>query len=123
MPRLTIAVDITASASTPGTRKSTGLASVVFTESTSVKNTRTPSGITSVTSRLSLRRTVSSSSILVCAVSARTLTPLPSPVSRRKTSSSDCVPAPELAQEHALRRGATPASAATIVGVAGDSIT
>ena len=37
---------ITASESTPGTRKSTGSSSVVFTASTLVKKTSTPSGIT-----------------------------------------------------------------------------
>src|SRR5215470_13164402 len=73
MPRLTIALDITASASTPGTRKSSGCASVVFTASTWLKNTSTPSGIASVTSRLSARRTVSSSSMRVWATSARDL--------------------------------------------------
>src|SRR5689334_4325159 len=67
MPRLTIALDITASASTPGTRKSTGSLYDVLTASTDEKNTRIPSGITSVTSRLSPRRTVSSISMRVCA--------------------------------------------------------
>ena len=41
-PRLTIAVDITASASTPGTRKSTGSLKSVVTASTLEKNTRIP---------------------------------------------------------------------------------
>ena len=67
MPRLTIALDITASASTPGTRKSTGSLYVVLTASTVEKNTRIPSGITNVTSRLSPRRTVSSISMRVWA--------------------------------------------------------
>src|SRR5262245_31282928 len=74
MPRLTIALDITASASTPGTRKSTGCGSVVFTASTLVKNTRMPSGIASVTTRLSPRRSVRSNSTRVCAVTARAFT-------------------------------------------------
>ena len=70
MPRLTIAVDITASASTPGTRKSMLLPLVTWTASTFEKKTRMPSGITRVTSRLSPRRTVIISSMRVCAATA-----------------------------------------------------
>jgi len=65
IPRVTIAVDITANARTPGTRKSMGLSRLVLAPSTLAKKTSTPIGIPTVTSRLSARRTVSRNSTRV----------------------------------------------------------
>ena len=71
MPSDTIAAAITASDSTPGTRKSTGcLKSVGIVVSTLAKNTRMPSGTASVTIRFSPRRSCSTSSARDCATSA-----------------------------------------------------
>src|SRR5438105_8381964 len=54
-----MAVDMTARASTPGTRKSSGSRYPVSTRSTLPKKTRIPTGIPRVTMRLSPRRSVS----------------------------------------------------------------
>jgi len=62
MPRLTIAVLITARAMTPGTRNSTGSSSPVGRMSTSPKNTSNSIGMTIISSNCSpLRRVVTSS--------------------------------------------------------------
>src|SRR5215469_11237719 len=73
MPRLTIAVDMTARASTPGTRNCTGSRRDVCTTSTFVKNTRMPTGMAIDTTRLSPRRMVSRSSTRDWARTARTV--------------------------------------------------
>src|SRR5438552_12235977 len=72
-----MAAAITASDSTPGTRKSTGWAKSVEIASTLVKKTSIPSGMARVTIRFSPRRSCSSVSARVCATSARRFT-LPS---------------------------------------------
>src|SRR5437870_1293441 len=64
MPRLTMLVDITASASRPGTRKSGGLAA------TAPKKTISTTGTTIVIRRLSVRRNVRISSTRSCAARA-----------------------------------------------------
>src|SRR3954454_9159313 len=65
---------MTASDSTPGTRKSTGCAKSVETASTFAKNTRMPSGIASVTMRFSPRRSCSVLSARAWAKTARRCT-------------------------------------------------
>src|SRR2546423_4966135 len=68
---------MTASDSTPGTRKSTGWAKSVEIASILAKKTRIPSGIARVTMRFSPRRSCSRVSARVCATRARRFT-LPS---------------------------------------------
>ena len=92
MPSDTIAAAITASESTPGTRKSTELLKPAgIVESTLEKNTRMPSGTASVTIRFSPRRNCNISSARDCATSAlrviagpgaRAPRELPQPVAR-----------------------------------------
>src|SRR5439155_14651272 len=77
IPSDTIAAAMTASDSTPGTRKSTGWAKSVEIASILAKKTRIPSGMARVTMRFSPRRSCSRVSARVCATRARRLT-LPS---------------------------------------------
>ena len=74
MPRLTIALAMTASDSTPGTRKSIGSPVIELSGFTLPKNTKMPIGMASVTRRLSPRRSVMASSNLVCAATAEPFT-------------------------------------------------
>src|SRR5713226_2418260 len=70
MPRLTMPVDMMASARMPGTRKSTGRSPPAANTLVEPKNSSSTSGMTSVTSRFSPRRDMSRSSIMVCAARA-----------------------------------------------------
>src|SRR3984957_21212280 len=70
MPSDTMAVDITARARIPGTKKSTDLAVGVDTTSTEEKNTRKRTGIPTVKRRVSPRRRVMNTSARVWASKA-----------------------------------------------------
>src|ERR1700682_450152 len=75
MPSDTMAVDITARARMPGTKKSTDLAVGVDTTSTVEKNTRKRTGIPTVKRRVSPRRSVMNTSALVWASNALNANP------------------------------------------------
>ena len=82
-----------------------GRVQVVLTASTLAKNTRMPSGIDERTSRLSPRRSVSSSSTRAWRERPRASSAhasCSSPVSRRNTSSSERRPGAELGEPHVL---------------------
>ena len=108
MPRLTMAVDITARARMPGARKSTGCASVGEATSTSEKNTSSTTGMPRVSSSDSPRRSVSSST---SALSAWRGTQRPSgsgrlrrlaSVSRRNTSSRRLAAGPQVGERQVV---------------------
>ncbi len=69
MPRLTMAVDITARARMPGARKSIGSPSPVGSTSTRLKKTSSSTGMPSTSRSDSPRRSVSVISTRVCAAS------------------------------------------------------
>ena len=70
-----MAVDMTARARIPGTKKSTGAAVGVDTTETREKKRRNTTGIPMVSSKVSPRRSVMKTSALVCAASGRTAPP------------------------------------------------
>ena len=72
MATLTIAVDMIARAIAPGARNCTGSSPPIGSPSTIEKNTRTSTGMTSVSSTDSPRRSVSTTSVLAWARTART---------------------------------------------------
>src|SRR5271163_1224783 len=71
MPSETMAVDMTASARIPGTKKLAGVAVGVDTTDTLEKKSRKTTGIPRVSSRVSPRRNVMWTSAAVCAVRGR----------------------------------------------------